>query len=497
MNERITVIFNGKPIDSASGLTLSEITRGEKPCGGKGRCGKCKVIASGALSEISDTEKKLLSEDELSRGYRLACLTYALGNCEVTSVSSGEATIVSDGISDKFTLSPIFKKYGVAIDIGTTTLASKLFDASGNAVASLVRLNPQSAWGADVISRIEAALAGKQSELAICIREALNQMITEMADAADISPLDIDGAVITGNTVMLHLLTDTSPEPLSHAPFKAERLFGERISACELALDCLAPDTAVLLPSCISAFVGADISCAILASGIMKKEDSALLADIGTNGEMALVCDGKLTVCSTAAGPAFEGVGISMGMRGEVGAIDKVEIVNGKLHAHVIGDTAPKGICGSGLIDAVACLLSLEELDETGYLEDDAKICGDVILSQQDIRAVQLAKSAVCAGIEALMHSQGINSDKVSEFYIAGGFGNYLNVKNAEQIGLLPSGFADKAKTIGNAALSGAQMLLLDSSLTEECKKTASAARTLDLASNPVFIEKYTMGMLF
>jgi uncharacterized 2Fe-2S/4Fe-4S cluster protein (DUF4445 family) len=223
-----------------------------------------------------------------------------------------------------------------------------------------------------------------------------------------------------------------------------------------------------------------------------------MLADIGTNGEIALLANGKLTVCSTAAGPAFEGVGISMGMRGERGAIDKVALLNGSLVCHTIGEVAPVGICGSGLVDAVACMLMTETIDESGFLEDDTfTLEGEVELTQKDIRMVQLAKSAICAGIEALAASEKSELSSIRRLYIAGGFGNYLNMSNSVAIGLLPRELGGKIQAVGNAALAGAEMLLVNKDLREKAALLGGSARVLELSTDPVFSEKYMMGMSF
>lgn len=495
----ISVNLNGKKIIAELGALLSDITGGEKPCGGHGRCGKCKVIARGALSELTDTEKKLLSPEEIADGIRLACITRALGDCEIFTSNRGEASqIVTGGVISNVELKPAFSQYGVAIDIGTTTLAARLYDTEGNVLADAARLNPQIEWGADVISRIEASLSEKTSELSGAIRKAIDEMVVELAYAAKISSEQIDAVSVTGNTVMLCLLTEESVEPLSHAPFDAKRLFGETLWAKALCLESLKPEAEIYLPNCISAFVGADTSCAIISTGLCESGRVSMLADIGTNGEMAIWNGKELTVCSTAAGPAFEGVGISMGMRGAEGAIDRVALENGELNAHVIGGTAAKGICGSGLIDAVACMLDMEIIDETGFLEDDEiTVLTPVTLTQNDIRMVQLAKSAICAGILTLLDTEGLSVSNVESVYIAGGFGHYLNMKNAEKIGLLPPDVHTKVNVVGNAALDGASMLLLNKNLRLECKKIAQSATTLNLSANKVFSDRYVMGMMF
>ena len=497
MQNEISVILNGKQIRSASGITLSEITNGEKPCGGHGKCGKCKVIAKGQLSAPTDDELNHITDDEFASGVRLACMTYALGDCEIITNSNGEhVQIITDGELPEIEIKPTFKKYGVAIDVGTTTLAARLYDTKGNLLAQSSRINPQQEWGADVISRIEAALDGKSHELAKAIRQALDNIISKLEDIAKINSKEIDSVVITGNTVMLSLLTEQSVEPFSHAPFDVQRLFGETLTASELELSKLTPNTPIYLPSCISAFVGADTTCAILATQFCEG-DTAMMADIGTNGEMALWHNGKLTVCSTAAGPAFEGVGISMGMRGADGAIDKVSIENGQLKAHVIGNGTPTGICGSGLVDAVACMLDLEILDDSGYLEDDEFIIqAPVYLTPKDIRMLQLAKSAICAGIVTLTESEKLNTANISTLYIAGGFGTYLNKDSAARIGLLPKNLAKKSKAVGNAALVGASMMLLSNEIKEKAVELAKNANTINLSTSPAFSELYTSGMM-
>jgi len=497
MNKQITVTVNGKPRLAVADMTLSEIINGEKPCGGHGKCGKCKVIAEGELSPLTEAELNLLPADELEGGARLACLTHALGDCEITTVSERERSqIVTAGELPEIEIMPIFTKYGVAIDIGTTTLAARLYDTEGNLLAHTSRLNPQQEWGADVISRIEASLDGKAQELAKAIRQALDDMIYELAEIAKINTKDIDCAVITGNTVMLSLLTQQSVEPFSHAPFRAERLFAEMITSDDIELYNLSQNTPIYLPPCISAFVGADTTCALLATRLCDG-DTAMMADIGTNGEMALWHNGKLVVCSTAAGPAFEGVGISMGMRGAGGAIDKVSIEDGQLKAHVIGGEAPTGICGSGLVDAVACMLDLEIVDESGYLEDDEFIIkSPVYLTPKDIRMLQLAKSAICAGLVTLIETEKLNASDISALYIAGGFGNYLNKKSAARIGLLPNDLAEGSKAVGNAALAGASMILLNNDIKKKAEELAKTANTLDLSTDPVFSDQYMSGMM-
>lgn len=498
MERKANVIVNGKARTVAVGTALSNLLELSLPCGGHGKCGKCKVYAVGNLSPVSETERKYLTKEELKKGIRLACRTAVTGDCTVdlpkTRENKQQIMMQTDVIAAP---RPAFERYGVALDVGTTTLAAQLYDHTGAKLAECGRRNPQAAWGADVISRIEASVKGEKDHLAGSIREAIDDMIRELADKAKINAKEIDGMVVTGNTAMLYFLTATSPEALSHAPFQADRLFGETLTAKDLCLSALSPQANVFLPPCIAAFVGTDTVCAILATNLCKIEN-ALLADIGTNGEMGLWHNGTLSVCSTAAGPAFEGVGIAMGMNGEVGAIDHVTLQNGRLTTHTIGETEPRGICGSGLIDAVACLLEAGTLDESGLLDEDPTgIAKPVVLTQKDIRMVQLAKSAICAGIRTLFQNAGLSEDQISAFYIAGGFGSYLNVGSAGRIGLFPDALTAKAKAVGNAALTGAAMLLLDRDLRQSAADLAKQANVIELSTNPTFADAYMMGMTF
>lgn len=506
MKHTATMTLNGQPQICPVGTTVGDLLQahghGHMPCGGHGKCGKCRVTVTGEVSPPTEDEQRALTPDELAQGIRLACRTTVLGDCTVTTAEQGRGQILTDGAfpfsMQSRAVRPGWSGYGAAIDIGTTTLAARLYDGAGHLLAETSRLNPQSAWGADVISRMEAAMAGNDGRIAQITRRALDGMLTELANAARVETADIQALVITGNTVMLHLLTETDVEPLTHAPFAAKRLFGELLPARELGLTALPPDAKVYLPPCIAAFIGADTVTATLASDLCEIPETALLCDIGTNGEMVLWHENTLYACSTAAGPAFEGAGISMGMSGRTGAIDRVWTQDDEICAHVIGETDPVGLCGSGLVDAVAALLDTEALDETGYLEDDpAEIASPVEVTQEDIRAVQLAKSAIHAGMRTLIHTAKLDCDDVATLYIAGGFGSYLDVKNAGKIGLLPEELTDRVTVLGNAALTGAAMLLLCDDLRPVCETLARETKVVELATNPVFVSEYMERMMF
>lgn len=488
-----TLTLNKINITCKKGDLLIKVIKGEAPCGGRGMCGKCRVKVRGKLSPVTSRERELLSPDDLKKGIRLACLTYIEGDCEVETEIKANTLIAETDLSVPDAADPCFKGFGLAVDIGTTTLAARLYDPSGNILSVASSLSPQIRWGADVVTRIESALNGKADEMRRAITSGINMLISELALKAEISPTLIDFGVITGNTAMLSIFCGKSVEGLSRAPFTLDHHFGKNFSAKELGL-ILSENTEVYIPPCISPFVGADATCAIVASSLYDKE-YALLADIGTNGELCLKKGGKLYVTSTAAGPAFEGVGITCGMRAQNGAIDSVKIINNSLSVHAIGDTEPRGLCGAGLIEATAALLELDVIDETGSMEEKYYLSKNVYLTQQDIRNLQLSKSAICAGIKTLL-SEAQATDPVPVM-LAGGFGTALNPDSTLRIGLLPKGKVGQIKPIGNAALGGAAMLLLNKSLKEKCDLIAKTATHVDLASSPAFSEFFMTDMTF
>lgn len=470
----------------------------DTPCGGAGRCGKCLVRAQGALSPADSQERSALGA-RLDQGFRLACRAVIRGDVEVwLTEAHQDQRIRTDGALPDFPRDPLFARYGAAINIGTTTLAARLYGEAG-LLAQASGLNPQHTFGADVISRIQASMAGARTELARCICQGLDKLLEEMARQAAISPADIDTLVITGNTTMLYLLTGRDPTCLSRAPFEADELFGRFAAPGEISLSA-APQARNYLPRCMAAFVGADTTTALLASGLCRDSASALLADIGTNGELALWHGGVLSCCSTAAGPVFEGAGISQGMQGSAGAIDHVVWRSGTLHVHTIGEGPARGICGSGIIDGVAALLEGGLLDESGALEDDAEavpLTAEVTLTQRDIRMVQLAKGAICAGIHTLLETAEIPARQPDRLAIAGGFGSYLDLGSAARIGLIPPALAEKGESLGNAALTGACMLLLNQAFLEESGTLARQAQVVELSANPIFAKHYIDAMSF
>ena len=453
------------------------------PCGGHGQCRKCAVALTGEISSPSAQERLC--------GFRLSCQAVILGDAAVTLPASEEdIQIETRGHVCVTGGDPMQGTLGLCVDIGTTTLAAQLYDLkSGRQLASCSALNPQISVAADVMGRIDAALRGQLSQLQQQILQAVDALIQDACRAAGRLPSEVDVLLPTGNTTMLYLLTGRLPSSLARAPFHADTLFGTQTVLL---------GRRAYLPLCMNAFVGADITCAVLASGMCMRRETALLCDIGTNGEIALWHSGTLYVASTAAGPAFEGAGISCGCGSIRGAIDRVHVENGKLCTHTIADAAPVGICGSGLIDAVAALLSLDEISPAGSIAPDGiPLSGPVRLFPADIRAVQLAKAAIASGIALVLHHAQIGAGDISCLYIAGGFGSHLDLQSAAAIGLLPQALVPRAVVLGNAALAGASALLLDRKLLADTQMIVRCSQHVPLAGDPLFNDTYIENMLF
>ena len=427
---------------------------------------------------------------ELAAECRLSCQATLFGDAAVTIAAPSSMVIETAFSTTSHRFHTDAHGLGAAVDIGTTTVALTLVDFDARAVLVTVAApNPQRGVSADVMGRIGAALDGKADLQKAQIEGAVAALLHDACQKAGREEGAVGRLVMTGNTTMLYLLVGRSPEPLAHAPFAADDLFGRTIDFL---------GRPAYLPPCIGAFVGADITCALLSTGICQDEQTAMLCDIGTNGEIALWQNQKLFVTSTAAGPAFEGAGISCGCASVAGAVDRVWLENGVIKAHTIGEKPPVGLCGSGLLDAVAVLLETGDVDETGATEEDTlPIADDVWLLPQDIRAVQLAKAAVAAGMDTLLHTAAIDWDEVDTLHIAGGFGSHLNRESAARIGLLPALGDTQMRVWGNAALAGAVALLCDDTRVAEAEKLAADAQTVSLGGSTYFNNAFAEQMFF
>ena len=493
MNMTIICASGAKTIEIEPNTLLSDVLKREEPsfampCAGNHTCGKCRVRVEGETAAPSDAERALLSKDDLAEGIRLACFCRAQGDVTVRLNDAGASKIIAWNKTADFDRTET--GYGIAVDIGTTTVAMQLFDrASGTVLAERLAENRQRGYGADVISRIEACKTSGLDTLSDLIAGQLEEMATACLTEAGIER--IEEAVVTGNSTMLHLYEGLDPASLAVVPFDVQSYFG-CTSRRTLA------GAPVYLPRCIGAYVGADIICAILASGMTQQSGVQLLADIGTNGEMALLHDGHLLCCSTAAGPAFEGAGLSQGMPASAGAIRAVWMQDGKVTYETVQDKPAAGICGSGILDALRVMLQTEIIDDSGYLDEDYQIGNSgVTIIQKDVRQIQLAKSAICAGVITLLEEKGIDAAEVSRFCIAGGFGSSMNYDSACATGLFPAALRDHTEFIGNGALGGAAMLLMNRSLRAYSEALAKDATELSLSASAAFMDYYVDCMSF
>jgi uncharacterized 2Fe-2S/4Fe-4S cluster protein (DUF4445 family) len=411
------------------------------------------------------------------------------------------------------------KMLGMAFDIGTTTIVGYLLDLySGKELGVASTLNPQTKFGADVISRVN--FAGQEEDglykLHTTVIEAINRLIGEAAGEADVKKTDIYGVSIAANTCMHHLFLGISPKNIAVAPYVSVISEPIVVDAAELNIEINTAGQVFVLPN-IAGFVGADTTAVLLATDLNRSEDIKLIIDIGTNGEIALGSKNKIAACSAAAGPAFEGAQISSGMRGAAGAIDHVYFGE-QLEYTVIGGGTPLGICGSALLDTVAGLVELGIIDKRGRILtadklknaaakrfEDRLIKRDgqsafllvsasktghdrpIMVTQNDIRELQLAKGAMTAGVRVLMETLGIQVGDIKEVLLAGAFGNYLNPHSACVIGLIPKELESKIKMIGNAAGTGARIALLSAGEYRRAEDIAGAVEFVELGSYPKF----------
>jgi len=620
---KITFLPDKKNIEANEGITVLEALERagvniDTPCGGKGICGKCKVLVDKGITAATLIENELLPKEEIEKGFRLACQTklfkdtvieisseirldfkrvfssnlkgdirhfknnFSLGSNfkkvfldlkkpslddqradwerikdelflkKIENISNLKAsleilkkipvlireanfkitvTVDNDEIIDIEKGDTTKSSYGIAFDIGTTTVAGYLIDLStGEELSAVAKTNPQVIHGNDIISRIEFAQQYKDG-LEILQKEivnTLNEIIIEAAQRAGVNTNNIYKITVVGNTCMHHLLLGLNPSYTALSPYIPvikESLNLKAKDIPELALKSIV--NVYMLPN-ISAFVGADITAGILATYIWRNEKIILFIDLGTNGEIVLGSKRKIWTCSTAAGPAFEGARISSGMRAEEGAIDKVKIDNGSITYRVIKDGKVRGICGSGLIDLIAEMLNLGLINKSGKLinreECNPELSEEIkkriikgqkgnkflivkgkgtengnpiYLTQGDIREVQLAKAAIYAGIKILLKKVNISSDDIQKILLAGAFGNFIDKKSAIEIGLIPCLPLERIESVGNAAGRGAEVVLLSEKTRKICEKISKDIKYIELSSCPDFQKEYIKAMFF
>lgn len=446
----------------------------EFPCGGEGICGGCRVRVLSGEIPIPEPMRHLLSEKELSEGWRLACMAEA-ARPVVVEVEQWSARVLTD---ESGTAVEPRRGWGVAVDLGTTTLVAQLVNLeTGEIEAVETALNAQARFGADVMSRIQHELR-HPGELTRVIRNQLAAMIQRLAAGRRLAEV-----LLCGNTAMHHLFCGLDVSPLAAVPFLSPHL-----GAQGFAPDQIPWRAPTLFLPCLGGFVGSDLLAGVVATRLDRKPDREALFDIGTNGEIVVAWRKGLRCASTAAGPAFEGGRIRHGMRACAGAIDAVHLEDGCLIPHVIGDAPPRGICGSGLVDAAARALEAGLLLPSGRLaQNPLPLAEGVELTQSDIRQLQLAKGAMAAGLKMLARDS-------ARLRLAGAFGNYLHLGSARRIGLLPEDV--EVEPTGNAALRGVRMLLLEPSSREErIGRILAMTEHVELAADPAFQEIFAENM--
>lgn len=512
----ITLLPMNKKIKADSTVNLMEvlIEQGiylENVCGGNGTCGKCLVMVTkgNRKDDISTEEKEIIGEEMLLKGYRLAC-KFKIKEDTCIIVDKKYLKKNTEKITDRGITREDKGVYGVAFDIGSTTVEGAVYNLiTGEELMRKSSENPQRVYGSDIVSRLAYCRVHENglSVLNRLIIQCCNNIIAELCKTCEISTYNrIKKITVAGNTVMSHIFANRRIEGLFSYPFKYGFEGKFIFSAEKLGLLASKEASAVIIPS-IKGYVGADVLCGILISGMNRKNEINMLIDVGTNGEIVLSANGKITVCSTAAGPAFEGAGISQGMRADTGAIKSAIWKENGLKVEVIGNGKAEGIAGSAVIDVIREFLRHSKIDETGRILDskDLKLLvkknsdgSCVYITQNDIRQVQLAKAAIKAGVEEILEVCNVDKSELDNLYIAGVFGNSLNLDNAMEIGFFPKISKEKAVFLGNSSLSGAAKILLENdSFLESAQCLAEETEHLELALSKGFQKKFLESINF
>lgn len=475
------------------------------PCGGKGMCGKCRVRVVRRLP-VTPEDKRIFSEAQLAQGWRLACKAVTREAVEIVvpvQEQQGFSALAAEAADEGALSLAADHDYGLAVDIGTTTLAAALVDCTdGKILATATAVNSQRSFGADVVSRIGAACHGKGKALQKAVRRDLTRLMKQLLKDHPGTAARCRQMAIAANTTMLHLLMGWPCDGLGDWPFHPVSLGGKTYRAQEVLgpQSPLADATVTLLPG-MSTYVGADITAGIWQCGLASSDDVSLFVDLGTNGEMVLGNKDQRFIASAPAGPALEGGKLTWGTGSVPGAICGVRIERGRAKVRTIDHTVPVGICGTGILEAMAGLVREGLVDETGKLVEPYFHKGfplastldyqRITLSQQDIREIQMAKSAIRAGIESLIERSGISRQRVHQVFLAGGFGYYLDPQKAAVIGLLPADLAERTTAVGNTSLKGAIGLLTGAVTLEELQAIAAGAEEIVLGNDEAFQRLY------
>jgi uncharacterized 2Fe-2S/4Fe-4S cluster protein (DUF4445 family) len=511
----------GRRAEIHSGQTLLEAAQNagiglSSVCGGIGTCEECLVrLVDGKLSPPSLVELSSLNKSDLAAGMRLACQAFPLSDVKLDlpleSLTSAQRLQV-EGLETEIAINPavvIPGAFGLAVDIGTTKLAAYLIQLeTGKTVAKTGAMNPQIAFGEDIISRI--SYAGREPDgakkLQNILIETLNTMLAEMCVEGNVPPGLVMDAVLVGNTTMHHLFAGLPVEQLGHSPFFPFSTNPMSILASDLGLN-LSPGAKAYLPPVIAGYVGADHIAVLISTEIWKSKQNVIALDIGTNTEISLAANGNVTCCSCASGPAFEGAHIREGMRAAPGAIERAGWYNGKVLWQSIGNLPPVGICGSGILDVVAAFQDGGLLKPTGVFKSGSEFVlvsapqtgrdRDLVVTRKDVHEIQLAKSAIRVGVEILLKNAGLEYSELSEFIVAGAFGTYLYLRSAVRTGMFPPLPLNRFRQVGNAAGVGAKQMLVSVDKRREAETIARQIKYIELTSQPEFTPLFFEHLCF
>ncbi len=540
----------GRRIPCTQGESLFEAARRagivlNAPCGGEGLCGHCEVrVMDGDLTAPTPAEEETFTPDQLAAGWRLACQAQPLGDVRLHVPPASLATaqrIQTEGRDFHIALDPAVQAMetdgrtrfmrgqqvvtvrppgatplGLAVDLGTTKLAGYLVDLqSGETLAAAGAMNPQIAFGEDLMSRLAHAMHTPQGadQLRAAVVQAVNDLSRALYEQAARAPADIADAVVVGNTAMHHLFAGLPVTQLGASPYTPAVSDAMDIPAGTLGL-ALAPQVNVHLLPNIAGFVGADHVAMLLGSGMLAREGVVLGLDIGTNTEISLLAHEAHYACSAASGPAFEGAHIRHGMRAAPGAIEKVLIHGEVVRIQTIADQPPVGLCGSGILDLTAQLRQRGLINPRGafvnpeansHLRRDAEGWAfvvargerDITFSRRDINEVQLAKGAIRAAVQILLERAGVTEAGIDAVVIAGAFGTYLDVQSGMAVGLFPRVARARFSQVGNAAGTGARMALLSRAVRRQAAEIARRVRYVELTSEPGFTARFARALMF
>jgi uncharacterized 2Fe-2S/4Fe-4S cluster protein (DUF4445 family) len=497
----------------------------DNPCSGKGLCGKCKVrVLSGNPSVMSDTEKKLLKQEEIVSGVRLSCLTEVSGHMEIELLQKeGQHKVLTKGYIPEFDKDSFEEGYGICIDIGTTTVVTALIDlCTGEELADASMINAQKHYGLDVLTRITYEYENPENgaeKLQKAIVNSINGMIEEVCREAEVDKSKILEIDVAANCTMLHMLLGVDARSIGKSPYKPQFLKAQELFARKIGIQAGHGTKLYCLPS-VSGYIGADIVAGAYVCRLQEETGNVLFIDIGTNGEIVLASKGKILCCSCAAGPALEGMNISSGMRASEGAIEDVKITEKGIVLQTIGDREPIGICGSGILAVVKELLATgivkstgvfvkkEKLPETDYRYPMIRLNGtkrelilhkepELLVTQGDVRQVQLAKGAILSGFMALLNKAGIHMEDLDKVMIAGQFGAHLPAESLIGTGILPNAVKDKLEYVGNSSKTGAYMTLMSKKVKREIEALAERMEYMELAETENYERIFTECMIF